>query len=184
MLIVSRLRQALSNSPFAHIIPEVYTWAPVSSGQGFALLQHMSGTMPDKDFNNLPTPDKRTILGHMADIFLLIQSFKLPETITSLGGLTFNTEGKVVSAQMTLLHGGPFATYGDMILQGFKDQLKEVDSVELLGGWKGRGIRERLEKFLDVGLPKILEEFKDTGLVAVHSDFSKLFLSHNPEKQR
>jgi hypothetical protein len=170
--IMMLLRQALANSPYSHIIPEVYAWGPVSSGQGFTILQHMPGIMPDKGFSDLSLADKRIIRAQMADIFALIQKFELPETINSFGGLTFDKNGDIVSAQMTLVSCGPFETYKDMFLANFKDSLKEADENPVLQGWKMGCIRERLEKYLESGLDTVLKVVDPRRIIA-HCDFSK-----------
>jgi len=173
---VALLRKALAASAYSHIVPDVYCWAPVSSGQGFTILQYMPGTMPDRVFEELSLDDKRVILGQMADIFSLMQSFKLPDTVTALGGLSFDDQAEIVSAQMTLLKGGPFESQVDLLTAHFKAQLEEADSTAIIGGWRGNGVRERIEKFIDSGIKENLKECTDTKKVMVHSDFSKLFL--------
>ncbi|KAG0048798.1 hypothetical protein BGZ83_006285 [Gryganskiella cystojenkinii] len=122
------LRRALAPSAYSHIVPGVYCWASVSSGQGFIILQHMPGTMVDKVFEELSLDDKRVILGQMADILALMQNVELPDTVTALGGLSFDDQGEIVSAEMTLLNGGPFENQEDLLKAHFKAQLEESEA--------------------------------------------------------
>lgn len=135
----------------------------------------MPGTMPDKVFKELSLDDKRVILGQMADILVLMQNFELPDTVTALGGLSFDDQGEIVSAEMTLLKGGPFKSQVDLLKAHFKAQLEEAEGA-VIEGWRRNGVRERLEKFIDSGIKENLKECMDTKKVMVHSDFSKSFL--------
>lgn len=174
------LRKALASSAYSHVVPDVYCWAPVSSGQGFTIMQHMPGTMPDKVFEDLSLDDKRVILGQMADILALMQSFNLPDSVTALGGLSFDDRGAIVSAEMTLLRGGPFESQVDLLKAHFKAQLEEAEGA-ILEGWRKNGVRERLEKFIEGGIQEDLKECTYTRKALVHSDFSKLcFLGTHP----
>jgi len=52
-------------------------------------------------------------------------------------------------------------------------KLKEADNNPVIKGWNKNGLRPRLDKFMEIGLPQILEILKDQRKVLVHSDFSK-----------
>ncbi|KAF9903599.1 hypothetical protein EC991_003511 [Linnemannia zychae] len=165
------LRKALAPTAYSHIVPGVYCWAPVSSGQGFTILQHMPGIMVDNIFEDLSLDDKRVILGQMADILALMQNVELPDTVTALGGLSFDDQGEIVSAEMTLLNGGPFENQEDLLKAHFKAQLEESESV-VIEGWRANGVRERVEKFVNTGIKENLKDCTDTKRVMVHSDFT------------
>ncbi|KID65406.1 uncharacterized protein G6M90_00g052630 [Metarhizium brunneum] len=166
------VRQALAKSKYSHIVPDVYTWAGTSSGQGFSIQQYMHGTMPDRGFEDLTLQDKSVVLGQMADILALLQQFKIPTTVDRFGGLKFDEDGKVVSAQMTLFKGEPCTTYKDLLSAIFKVKFQEADENPVIRGWRENGVRAKLENFIVYRLKETLKDYKDVRRVLVHSDFT------------
>jgi len=138
------------------------------------MLQHMAGSMPDKTFNDLPLRSKRIILGQMADIFSLIQKFELPSTVNGFGGLRFDEGGEVVSAQMTLVKGGPWEGYEELVMTDLAERLKTAEETVVIGGWRANDVRERLDRWLESGLGTMIKEVPRRN-VCVHADLSKLY---------
>lgn len=173
-------RQALATSKYSHIVPDVYAWASIAGGQGFTVQQHMPGTMPDKVFNELSIEDKSVVLSQMAEILALLQKFPLPQTVDKFGGLRFDEAGNIVSAQMTIYKGEPMATYEDLIRTIFRVKLGEADDNPIMQGWRDKGVRARLDHFVQHKLGEILKVYQNPKKVLVHSDFSKS--TKNPPK--
>lgn len=170
-------RQALTNSKYSHIVPDVYTWASTSTGQGFTMQQYMRGTMPARGFDALSLQDKSVVFGQMSDILALLQRFKIPRTVDRFGGLKFDEQsGEVISAQMAIFTGDPSLTYKDLLRNIFRVKLGEADDNPVMRGWKENGVRVRLDDFIDNRLDDIFKNHNDTQKVLVHGDFSKSLL--------
>jgi len=173
---ISLVRKALLGSKYSQIVPNIYSWASVSSGQGYTMQQFMSGTMPDKVLDTMSLDEKTVIRSQIAEILALMQKLVIPDTVNSLGGLTFDKAGNIISAQMTILKGGPFDSYEDLVSFMFESQLKESDDSVVIDGWKPNGTRGRIDAFVQQGLEKLFDGL-DTRKVLVHSDFSKYYFS-------
>ena len=167
------VREALAESKFSHIVPDLYTWASMRSGQGFTMLQYMPGTIPDEEFEDMSFGDQKIVLGQMAEILSTMQKFRLPPTVKSIGGLTFDEDGGIISGQMTLWKGGPFESYVGFVRAIFADKLAEADNNPVIDGWRENEVRPRLDAYIDSGLEEILKDVKDTRKVLVHADLSK-----------
>ncbi|KAK6224447.1 hypothetical protein QIS74_02774 [Colletotrichum tabaci] len=75
------VRQALAGSKYSCIVPDVYMWSGVSSGQGISVQQCMPGTIPERGgFEDFSLQDKTVLLGQMADILALLQNYTVPGT--------------------------------------------------------------------------------------------------------
>lgn len=166
-------RRALATSKYSHIVPDVYAWASIASGQGFTVQQHMRGTMPDKVFKELTIQDKSVVLSQMAEILALLQKFPVPQTVDKFGGLRFDEVGNIVSAQMTIYEGEPSTIYEDLMRVIFNVKLKEADDNPIMQGWRDKGVRERLDHFVKHKLGDILKDCEHPKKVLVHSDFSE-----------
>ena len=180
---ISLARQALAESKYRHIVPDVYTWGSTAAGQGFTMQQYLPGTMPDRAFKNLSLDDKSVVFGQMAEILALFQAFEVPETINKFGGLKFDESGNVVSGQMSIYKGEPSATYKEFIRAIFRVKLDEADENPVIQGWTEKGVRTRLDNFLDVRLGEILKDYGDVEKVFIHSDFSEFLLLYAPIQQ-
>jgi hypothetical protein len=174
---MSLARQALAGSKYSHVVPDVYAWASVASGQGFTLQEYMPGIMPDKVFKDIGLAGKAAVLAQMADILALLQKFQVPQTIDKFGGLKFDENGNIVSAQMTTYKGEPRATYQDLIRSIFDVKLEETDDNPVMQGWRDKGVRARLDKFIDSRVEEIVKDHKDPKKVLVHSDFCEYFFA-------
>ena len=117
--------------------------------------------------------DKQLILVQLAEIFGALQNFQLPDTVKGYGGLGFSDDGTIVSVPMTLIDAGPFQTYEALCAGFFLAQLSIADQSTILKGWRGNGVRERLELFLKEGLPGVVRQIDTDRKVLVHGDLSK-----------
>lgn len=169
-------QQALLGSKYSHIIPDVYAWVSVATCQGFTAQEYMPGIMPDKVFKDLGLEGKSVVLAQMADILALLQKYPVPQTIDNFGGLKFDENGKIVSAQMTIYKGEPSATYQDFIRSIFDVKLQETDENPVMQGWRDKGIRKRLDTFIDSRLGDILKDHRHPTKVLVHSDFCEYII--------
>ncbi|UKZ78651.1 hypothetical protein TrVFT333_006397 [Trichoderma virens FT-333] len=170
--IMTLVREALKKTEYSHTVPDVYSWASLTSGQGFTMQQYMPGTNADRFFEALSLQDKSIVLGQMADILSLLQKFEIPKTVKLFGGLSFDKHGEVISAQTSLFKGEPSATYMDFIRAIFKVKLQEADDNPVMQGWKENGVRTRLEKFIDCQLEEILKGYEQDRKVLIHGDFT------------
>ncbi|KAF6788131.1 hypothetical protein CSOJ01_15101 [Colletotrichum sojae] len=177
-------RQALANSKYSDIVPDVYAWAGMSRGQGFSVQQCMPGIIPERGgFEGFTLKDKSDLLGQMADILACLQAFELPETVDRFGGLRFDEDGNVVSAQMTMFKGEPSATYKDFLRGIFRVKLQEADENPVLQGWKVDGVRARLDAFINHRLDDIFVD-EDPPRRLVHADLTTNNLLFDPITRR
>lgn len=71
----------------------------------------MPGVPLDVAFEKIRLWKKKDALKQMAKILKGLQMFKLPETITGFGGVTFDAIGRVVSAEMSTVGAGSWSSY-------------------------------------------------------------------------
>ena len=166
-------REALRDSHFARLIPEVYGWGSAEYGQGWILQEFKVGVPLDEFYQTLPGENKPAILEQMAEVLVAMQKYKLPESIKLLGGVSFSDDGHLVSGPLTTLSAGPFRTYTELYQAMLQQQVTSSDESPILQGWQEDGIRARLEKFSLQGLAQITEEYAQSPRTIVHSDFSK-----------
>ncbi|KAK6072339.1 hypothetical protein SCUP515_07420 [Seiridium cupressi] len=182
------MRDALASCS-SQLIPEVYGWSsssPVAnSGFGYILQEQKHGvsldsalglgrtSAPKSSFEELPEDKKRGLLGQIAEIFKLIQSYKLPSTVKGYGGLRFDDACNIVIGPTTIPCGGPFVTFPDMYAQMLPYRLAEAHrSDAIVRGWRDKttppgavngNLRERLDRLAggEDGIAKIVENFSD-----------------------
>ncbi|KAH9222213.1 hypothetical protein DL95DRAFT_354443 [Leptodontidium sp. 2 PMI_412] len=157
------------------IIPRVYGWSTASSptSQGWILQEFMPGSPLDESLPSMSTAQKKNIFTQIATILKGLQDFKVPESITGFGGVTFNHEGGIVSAQMTTVGAGPWGSYEDFFRGRIHAALREADQNPYIQGWRANGIRDRLDAFVNDGLAT---RFDSLGCrnerVITHLDFT------------
>ncbi|KAK6071152.1 hypothetical protein SCUP234_09855 [Seiridium cupressi] len=155
------MRDALASCS-SQLIPEVYGWSsssPVAnSGFGYILQEQKHGvsldsalglgrtSAPKSSFEELPEDKKRGLLGQIAEIFKLIQSYKLPSTVKGYGGLRFDDACNIVIE----------AHRSDAIVRGWRDKTTPPGAVN-------GNLRERLDRLAggEDGIAKIVENFSD-----------------------
>lgn len=167
------MRQALAPDKKT-LIPNTYAWCSSMNGYGWILQEYMTGIQLDTEFNNLERNYKQEILYQIADVFKLLQSYSLPESIKGYGGLSFNEFGEIVTGPTTIPCGGPFSEFYEMYEQMLQRQLIDSDTSERIAGWRRNGLRDRLERFGAEGIAKQVIENSIPHQTLVHGDFSKL----------
>ncbi|KAJ4305549.1 hypothetical protein N0V90_001080 [Kalmusia sp. IMI 367209] len=165
--IISLTAAALSRFK-PHVVPSVYGWgsaAPPSS-QGWILRELMPGPS-------------------MAGILKALQDFQLPSSIEQYGGVTFDSDGQIVSTTMTSVGSGPWLLYEDYFGDRLERALQQADSNPYIKGWHANGMRKRLEAFVESGVPVQLKaiESRDNKAI-VHADSTPDNLLYDASTQR
>ncbi|RDL34489.1 Protein kinase-like (PK-like) [Venustampulla echinocandica] len=178
------MRLALSTYQDA-LIPNVYAWSPSSAeGYGWILQEYMGGTQIDKEFESLDRTPKEDILRQIADVFKLIQSYSLPESVKGYGGVGFGESGLIITGPTAIPCGGPFPEFQDMYLQMMRRQLAESDTSERLAGWRSTNLRERLESFAANGMKNEVVKNSVARPTLVHGDFNLFNMLFDPTSNR
>lgn len=157
---------------FPGFVPRVFAWGSARHGQGWILQEHMAGSPLLDDFGRMSDDDKAVILRQMADVLTILQRHQLPAAIRDYGGLAFDPSGEYVSAPISTMDAGPFATYADLVKATVQSKLVIADTDPQVEGWRGNGVRARLDKFVSEGLHVAMEKMGNFPKVLVHSDFS------------
>ena len=116
--------------------------------------------------------DKACILRQMADVLTVLQQYQLPATVEGYGGLNFGPSGEYVSGPLSILHAGPFTSYGDFVKATIQSKLTKADTDSQVEGWRANGIRSRLDKFIAEELDATMKNMGTFPKVLVHADFS------------
>ncbi|KAF2810720.1 uncharacterized protein BDZ99DRAFT_561103 [Mytilinidion resinicola] len=148
-----------------HVVPSIYAWgsAATSSSQGWILQELMPGTPVDEAFDTLDLPQKQQIFAQMAQLLKALQDYKLPESITGFGGVTFDETGRIVSTAMTSVGLGPWPSYEASFKDRLELALRKADVNPYIQGWRANSVRDRLDRFVERGVP---------AQVIVHADFT------------
>lgn len=168
---------ALSHAFQPSIVPRIYGWgsAAAEAAQGWILQEFMPGIGVDQPFSQQDLEQKKALLAQMAKIVKALQAYSLPSTITGYGGLTFNEGGEIVSAAMPTVGAGPWPSYQASFQYRLDLALKKADSNPYIKGWRANGLRERIDAFVQRGVPAQFESLSDKDdKVVVHCDFSKI----------
>ena len=157
----------------SHLVPRIFGWGSAKEGQGWILQEHMPGSPALQDWPAMTDYQKGFILGQMADVLACFQRYRLPATIRQYGGLAFGPSGELISAPLSIMKGGPYSTYEGLVRATIFSKLAKADTDLSVQGWRAGGIRDRLDQFLELGIPRILDGFTDLEKVLVHADFNK-----------
>ncbi|KAK1594191.1 phosphotransferase enzyme family protein [Colletotrichum navitas] len=173
----------------AALVPALYDWQSPNncpSSFGWSLMEFKDGVPLDGVFRDMPIEDMKEVLGQIADIFTGIQKSPLPESIYGHGGMTIDGEGNIVSAQMTTLKGGPWESYSAFWKARLALRMEDAGVSPALDGWKPNGVRERIDKFLAVGLEKFLDESGvDVGRRnIIHGDLTTNNMLYDPKTKK
>jgi hypothetical protein len=153
------MRRALSKRD---IIPRVYAWSKTGGpfDNGWIVEQYMPGVEMEADFHaKLSRESQRHILGQVAEVLKTVQDFKLPATCSRFGGLTFDQDKNVISGPFVVEpYTGPFADMKTLYQNMLRMQLKEADRSLVALGWRGNGLRDRIDAFAERGLESVLSK--------------------------
>ncbi|GKT45788.1 uncharacterized protein ColSpa_05969 [Colletotrichum spaethianum] len=185
-------RQGLLSSAkpeIAALVPALYDWQSYGSSQsgfGWSLMEFKEGVPLDTVFRDMPDDEMTDVLGQIADVFAGIQKAPLPESIQSYGGMTIDGKGNIVSGQMTILKGGPWESYSDFWKAMFALRIEDAGVSPALNGWKPNGVRERIDKFLAVGLEKFLDgsDVDVRKRVLIHGDLTTNNILYDPNTKK
>ncbi|KAF7557456.1 hypothetical protein G7Z17_g659 [Cylindrodendrum hubeiense] len=162
------------------VVPRVFGWNGASPDHhGWIMQELMPGTPLLDDFaENMSLDQKKGILTQMATLLKALQDYPLPATIEGWGGVTFDDSGAIVSAPMCTVGDGPWSSLEDSFRGRLKVKLAKADENPYLQGWRANGVRERIDAFIEHGLPaqsSDLTSKQDRAIV--HADFSEFIPS-------
>lgn len=178
--IMTLARTALDPNFEPRVVPRIYGWAgTINPGtgepqQGWILQELMPGVPLDEKLGSMELGEKKEIFSQIARLLKSLQDFPLPRSITKFGGLNFDIESNIISAPMTTANIGPWPSYEAAFEARLKQALERSDENPYIRGWYENGVRDRLEAFIERGLPdcfKSLESRDDRAII--HADFSK-----------
>ncbi|KAF6798171.1 phosphotransferase enzyme family protein [Colletotrichum sojae] len=183
-------RGVLSHKPdAAFLIPELYAWrsqTDAEKGLGWTLMEYKTGVPLDAKFRDMSAEEQGKVIGQVADAFAGIQRAAIPEGVRSHGGLTIDSDGGITNGQMTILAGGPWSSHADFWRAKFATQLREADGSPVLEGWKPRGVRERVDKFVADGLEGYIagSGADASQRVLIHGDFTTNNVQYDPDTKK
>ncbi|KAJ5543511.1 hypothetical protein N7461_009514 [Penicillium sp. DV-2018c] len=128
-----------------HVVPRVYGWAGTRSNkgepqQGWILQEFMPGIPLDEELDKMNLEGKKEIFTQIAKLLKGLQDFPLPASITKFGGLTFDNENNIISAQMTTTDDtGPWPSYEAAFEARLKQALIKSDENPYIRGWRENG---------------------------------------------
>lgn len=158
-----------------HVVPHIYGWASAKSGQGWMLQEFMPGSPVDEAFKTMDHEQKKKIFAQMTELLKGLQEYKLPETITAFGGVTYDDAGQIISEAMPSVGAGPWPSFEASFQGRLEVALKKADENPYIKGWRANGLRDRLEAFVAGGVPDQFETLSSKeDRVIVHADFSEL----------
>ncbi|KFY00530.1 hypothetical protein O988_03270 [Pseudogymnoascus sp. VKM F-3808] len=139
----------------------------------FVPSEHMPGAPLDESFGTMEHDKKRDILAQIAKILKALQDYELPGSITGFGGVTFDTNGHIVSTAMTSVGAGPWLTYEASFKSRLEVAFRKADANPYIKGWRANDVRERLDSFIERGLPAQFEDLdSQQDRVSIHADFT------------
>jgi hypothetical protein len=161
-----------------HLIPRVFGWGSAADGQqGWIVQERMRGRPLLGEFDGLSAASKERLLGQMAEILGCFQRHELPAMIEGYGGLGFGLEGELVSAPLSILDDGPFASYEALVKATVVSKLNKADADPRIRGWRPNGVRERIDNFLAKGLHSAMAGLGPFKKCLVHADYCECLLS-------
>lgn len=173
-------RKALEDAGLEQIIPAVYAWGMPKSinvieeeNFGWVVSEHKEGEDLDSQLPSLSQDEKGDLLNRITKLLKALQATQIPSSVEGFGGLSYDAQGNIVSAQMALMKGGPFPSYADLWATKLQAQLDESKDSPVLNGWETDGIAERLGSFIARGVATALDGVALHERTLVHGDFSK-----------
>ncbi|KAI9046408.1 hypothetical protein LZ554_009584 [Drepanopeziza brunnea f. sp. 'monogermtubi'] len=169
------------------VVPRVFGWSRAGYNQaGWILQELMPGIPMGEAFDEAMSLDqKKEILAQMAGLLKALQDYALPESIRGFGGVIFDDRGAIVSGPMTTVGAGPWDDLEDFYRGSLRMALTKADENPYLQGWHREGVRERIDSFIEHGLPSLFAHFltkQDKSIV--HADFTPDNLLYDPITRR
>lgn len=154
------VRQSMAHAGLPQLVPAIYAWMPTTitnavneKSFGWIISELRIGVDLDSEFSSLKMQDKEQIREQMANVLKAIETAELPEGATKFGGVTFDSEGRIVSGQAPLRAGEPVKSYAEWRVSKLRGQLQEAAQSPVIQGWKYNGVDARIEKFLAANGP-------------------------------
>lgn len=89
--------------------------------------------------------------------------------------MTFDTNGHIVGTAMTRVGAGPWLTYEASFKSRLEVAIRKADANPYIKEWRANDVRERLDSFIERGLPAQFEDLdSQQDRVIIHADFSEL----------
>lgn len=170
MMILAREALSPSGRP---VVPKVYGWAPGDTGRGWTLCERLPGVPLSEKFDSLTKEAKSEVLSQIAQIFKLIQLYRLPSSIEGYGGLGFDQNGNIVTGPTSIPGGGPCMRHADLYAEYLQTQIDLSKKCDIVQGWSGTDIPDHIERVRE-RLAKTAEWEKTLRPTLVHADFGAL----------
>ncbi len=136
--IISLASAALDNFQ-PHVVPRVYGWGSATGkSRGWIMQELMPGSPLVDSFENMQLDQKKKVFVQMAALLKGLQSYKLPESITGFGGVTFDDAGRIVSAPMPTVGAGPWLSYEAHFKGRLEVALRKATDNEYIQGWEAQ----------------------------------------------
>ncbi|KAJ0116818.1 hypothetical protein J7T55_009969 [Diaporthe amygdali] len=195
----SLIRDSLSQRApdMADIVPAVYAWEPFmdpspdadEASSGWTLMGYRPGSNLDGHFATLDEHDKVAVMEQVATILSAIQAVQLPAGVTGLGGMTLTSDGAIVTGQRSILPGGPWPSYANMLASKLQFQLGgDAEHSAVLRGWRDNGaLRAKLDDFISSpAIAKVLARGRVDAnhRVLTHGDFTMNNMLYDPATGR
>ncbi|KAI1126653.1 kinase-like domain-containing protein [Nemania abortiva] len=168
------------------VVPRVFGWGSASGERlGWILQELMPGVPLLEPYENMSLDQKKGILAQMATLLKALQNYRLPDSITGWGGVTFDDSGAIVSAPMTNVGAGPWTSFEDSYRARLQIALSAADENPHLRGWQDNGIRDRVNAFIQDGLSAQFAHLASKqARTIVHADFTPDNLLYDPATGR
>ncbi|KAH6706268.1 hypothetical protein BKA61DRAFT_646171 [Leptodontidium sp. MPI-SDFR-AT-0119] len=148
------------------VVPRVFGWGGAGLKHGGWILQELMPGIPiGEAFGGAMSLDqKRGILAQMGGLLKALQDYPLPKSNHGFGGAT---------GPMPSVGAGPWDNFEDCYRGRLKVALTKADKNPYLQGWHVNGIRERIDAFIEHGLPLLFSHFPTKQDKSVkHANFS------------
>ncbi|KFZ05787.1 hypothetical protein V501_08022 [Pseudogymnoascus sp. VKM F-4519 (FW-2642)] len=128
---------------------------------------------------------KQDIFAQMVKILKALQDYELPASIIGFGGVTFDDHGYIVSTAMTSVGAGPWTAYEASFKDRLAVTLRKADANPYIKEWRANSVRERLDTFVERGLPIQFEHLDSKqDRVIIHADFTANNILFDPKSNR
>lgn len=161
-------------SPHNNIVPRVYGWAGAAAAQqGWILQELMPGAPLDESLKGMDLECRKVVFAQVARLLKGLQDYQLPDSITGLGGVTFDVDGRIVNGAMSIDGLGPWPSCQDSFRARLELALKKADENPYIKGWRSNGVRRRLDAFMERDIFAYFENLYSKGDKAIiHADLN------------
>ncbi|KAJ3495863.1 hypothetical protein NLG97_g3083 [Lecanicillium saksenae] len=175
-------REATKAAGLGSLVPEIYAWrapksleSPLEENFGWSICEFKVGKDLDTQFPLLSAEEQDHVIQQLADIYSALQKAAIPPSVDRFGGITFDSQGNMVSGQTAMNKGGPWATLSDYWTEKLSAIVTGANENSFLqtSGDAGEKLSSRVKRFLDSGgVAQALADVNTTQRCLVHSDFT------------